>query len=120
MRFQIKRIYEEPTITDGQRVLIDRLWPRGVSKVKADLTLWLKEAAPSPELRIWFNHEESKFLEFKKKYLQELEEDDIHQEAVRTLLKMGEKGMVTLLYGAKSPTINHAIVLWEYLNGSHK
>lgn len=71
-KFEAKRIYEDLSNNDGYRVLVDRLWPRGVSKEKANLDEWCKEIAPSNELRIWFNHDPDKFLEFKKKYLEEL------------------------------------------------
>lgn len=108
----IKRIYDEPADGDGQRILVDRLWPRGVSKERAAIDLWLKEIAPSPELRVWFNHQPERFAEFRQKYLDELAENP----AVTTLqTKQTEGGNVTLLYAAKDPKINHAAVLKEYL-----
>ena len=120
MTFQIKRIYEVASPQDGKRVLVDHLWPRGVSKEKAALDLWLKEIAPSPELRIWFNHQEDHFKLFREKYLNELDHDPNKQESIQNLISLGKDNLVTLLYGAKSPTINHAIVLLEFLNKKNK
>jgi uncharacterized protein YeaO (DUF488 family) len=104
----IKRIYESPSKGDGLRVLVDRLWPRGVSKEDAELDLWLKEVAPTPELRTWFGHEPERFEEFSDRYRAELEENPALDElldAARSAKK------VTLLYGARDPECNHAVVL---------
>ncbi len=109
---QIKRIYEDASGADGYRVLVDRLWPRGVSKEAAQLDEWLKDISPSPELRKWFNHDPERFEEFKKRYETELAEKE---EQVRKLLDMAEKQKVTLLYAAKDETHNHAVVLMEFL-----
>ncbi|GAA0423747.1 hypothetical protein Acor_44430 [Acrocarpospora corrugata] len=112
MSFRIKRIYDEVDPSDGFRVLIDRLWPRGVSKEHACLDLWLKEVAPSPELRTWFDHRADRFTEFTTRYTAELDTNP----AARTLRQLGRAHpTVTLLYGAKNPEINHAVVLAEYL-----
>lgn len=110
---QIKRIYEEPSSTDGARVLVDRLWPRGVSKEKAALDLWLKDIAPSSDLRIWFNHDPERFTEFSHKYAEELSNNPV-VESIRELVKGSDT--ITLLYAAKDPKVNHAIVLQEFLN----
>jgi len=110
---QIKRIYEAPAKTDGYRVLVDRLWPRGVSKAEAALNAWLKEIAPSTELREWFGHKPERFAAFRKKYRAELA-----QNPVAAILRdfMAQHSTVTILYGAKDPNINHAVVLKEFLN----
>ena len=109
----IKRVYDEPAAEDGYRVLVDRLWPRGISKEKAALDLWLKDIAPSPGLRTWFDHKPERFAEFSHKYMDELE---INQEAVQVLKKLlSENSNVTLLYAAKNPVVNHAVVLQEFL-----
>ncbi len=109
---KIKRIYEEPSKEDGTRVFVDRLWARGVKKADAHLDYWMKDIAPTPELRKWFNHESEKFEEFRKEYEKELSQNT---EAVEKLRELIKKGDVTLIYAAKSPTINHALVLKEYL-----
>ncbi|MDF1489952.1 DUF488 domain-containing protein [Tessaracoccus caeni] len=112
MHIQIKRIYEEPDADDGFRVLVDRLWPRGVSKEKAALDLWDKDVAPSPDLRTWWNHDPDRFDEFAQRYRAELEASDapaalLHQAAGHNRL--------TLLYAAHDPAVNHALVLQDYL-----
>lgn len=111
---QIKRVYEAPSDTDGQRVLVDRIWPRGVSKAEADLTLWLKEVAPTTALRQWFGHDPARWAEFRKRYRAEL---DANPEAVATLRALAAKGKLTLLYGAHDTEHNQAVVLAEYLGG---
>lgn len=111
-RFVIKRIYEEPAADDGYRVLVDRLWPRGISKERAQLGLWLKEVAPSPPLRTEFAHMQERFAEFRAAYEAELETNP----AVGTLHELAaEHGAVTLLFGARDPETNHARVLLEFL-----
>ena len=112
MQLQIKRVYEESQKDDGFRVLIDRLWPRGLSKEKARVDLWLKEMAPSNELRKAFHGEQMEWAEFKKSYLKELREAEEHLE---TLRKKAEKEKVTLVYGAKDENQNQAVVLLEVL-----
>lgn len=109
---QIKRIYEKPNKTDGKRILVDRLWPRGFSKKKARLTLWLKDIAPSNDLRQWFNHDLDKWKEFKKRYLKEIKAS---REALSELKDLLGKGKVTLVYSARSEEYNNAAVLKEYL-----
>ncbi|MGN6195919.1 MAG: DUF488 domain-containing protein [Ginsengibacter sp.] len=113
MKIQIKRVYEKPDSKDGYRILVDRLWPRGLTKEKADLDLWLKDIAPSTELRKWFNHDPEKWKEFQKKYLKELKEN---QEAVNELKEHLKNGPVTLLYAAKDQEHNEAEVLKEYFS----
>lgn len=110
--FVIKRIYDDPADDDGFRVLVDRLWPRGVSKDRAKLDLWLKEIAPSPPLRTQFAHMRERFADFRGAYEAELEGNP----AVATLLDLGvRQGRVTLLYGARDPEVNHARVLLDFL-----
>jgi len=104
----LKRIYDDAAPSDGFRVLVDRLWPRGISKARAALDLWLKEVAPSPELRSWFDHRDDRFSEFAIRYRAELDGNPA-TEQLRRIVR--ENAVTTLLYGAKSPTINHAIVL---------
>lgn len=111
---QIKRIYDEPARSDGIRVLVDRLWPRGVSKERAALDIWLKDVAPSPELRVWFGHKPERFKEFTAKYSDELESNPAIAQ-LRELLK--DNPTVTLLYAAKDLQVNHAIVLRDFLEG---
>lgn len=112
----IKRIYEAAEPDDGFRVLVDRLWPRGISKSRAALTDWWKDIAPSPELRTWFGHKAEHFAEFAEKYRVELSTGmagPTHMVTVAEHLKAGEN--ITLLYGAKDPEINHARVLREWM-----
>ena len=111
----VKRIYEPPAADDGQRVLVDRIWPRGVSKEDAALTLWLKEIAPSDALRKWFGHEPERWAEFQKRYASELDENG---EAVAQLRALLGEGRMTLLYGAHDATHNNAVALAEYLRGA--
>ncbi|MDF7664012.1 DUF488 domain-containing protein [Bifidobacterium sp. ESL0763] len=113
MTIALKRVYEAADEADGCRVLVDRLWPRGVSKAKARLDLWLKEIGPSTELRKWFGHDPARFEEFAGRYRKEL---DANGEAVDRLAALcRERGKVTLLYGAKDPERNQAVVLRGYL-----
>lgn len=110
--FAIKRVYDDPAVDDGCRVLVDRLWPRGVSKERAQLELWLKEVAPSPPLRKEFAHMQEHFADFRAAYEAELESNP----AVETLRDLAaQHGKVTLLFGARDPEINHALVLMEFL-----
>lgn len=111
MDIKIKRVYEKPSASDGKRILIDRLWPRGLSKAEAQVDLWLKEIAPSGELRKWFGHEPEKWDEFRKRYRAEL---DKNKDAV-SQLKSAATGKTTLLYAAKDTEHNNAVVLKEYL-----
>lgn len=109
---KLKRIYGQPAKSDGYRVLVDRLWPRGVSKEKAALDLWLKEIAPSDALRKWFGHDPEKWTEFKKKYHAELR---ANTDAIAQLKSLAHKGTVTLLYAAKDETHNEAVILADFL-----
>lgn len=109
---QIKRAYESYSPTDGKRILIDRLWPRGISKEEVKLDLWLKDIAPSTELRQWFGHDPAKWREFKKRYISEIKSNTQALSQIQTLVK---KGKVTLVYGAKDEEHNDAVVLKEYL-----
>lgn len=113
---QIKRIYEDASKNDGFRVLVDRVWPRGVSKEDAKLDEWMKEIAPSTELRKWFNHKEERFNEFSKKYKKELEK---HSDLVEELLNKAKKKCLTLVYGAKEENHNQAVVLKKHLENYH-
>ena len=117
-QIQIKRVYEDISADDGFRVLVDRLWPRGISKERAALDDWWKDIAPSPELRTWFGHKEERFAEFAEKYRAELSTGTAaptHMATVAEHLAAGEN--VTLLYGAKDPAINQAIVLRDWMIG---
>ncbi|TPJ32160.1 DUF488 domain-containing protein [Mesorhizobium sp. B2-8-3] len=107
----VKRVYEPPAKADGQRVLVDRIWPRGVSKKDAELTLWLKEIAPSDALRKWFGHEPERWAEFQKRYRAEL---DANGDAVAELRALLGRGKVTLLYGAHDEAHNNAVALAGY------
>ncbi|AZO09286.1 MULTISPECIES: DUF488 domain-containing protein [unclassified Mesorhizobium] len=111
----VKRIYEAPDKADGQRVLVDRIWPRGVAKKDAALALWLKEVAPSDALRKWFGHDPERWAEFQKRYRVEL---DRNEEAVAELRGLLRNGKVTLLYGAHDEAHNNAVALAEYLRGA--
>jgi uncharacterized protein YeaO (DUF488 family) len=108
----IKRVYEEPKKSDGKRILVDRLWPRGLRKAEVKVDLWLKEIAPSTALRKWFSHEPSKWEEFKKRYSVELEKNN---EQISLLEREVSEGKVTLVYGAKDQEHNGAVVLREFL-----
>ncbi|MNS92356.1 hypothetical protein D3C72_1264890 [compost metagenome] len=109
----IKRAYEPASPLDGQRVLVDRLWPRGLSKERAAIDLWLKEIAPSAGLRQWFGHEPERWGEFQRRYRAELEANG---EAVGRLEEMLRAGKTTLIYGAKDEAHNDAVVLAAYLS----
>lgn len=107
----LKRVYEKPSKEDGKRILIDRLWPRGLTKEKAQVDEWLKEIAPSTELRKWFGHDSSKWNEFKRRYITEIKNNSTVVSQLEEYLK---KGKVTLVYGAKDEQHNDAVVLKEY------
>lgn len=108
---KLKRAYEPAEPGDGRRVLVDRIWPRGVSKAEAHIDLWLKEVAPSTALRKWFGHAPERWLGFRERYLEELEANP----AVGELRQVMAKGPVTLVYGAKDTEHNQAVVLAAYL-----
>jgi uncharacterized protein YeaO (DUF488 family) len=110
---QTKRVYEKPAKTDGFRVLVDRLWPRGLTKEKAKVDLWMKEIAPSDALRKWFHHQEGGWGEFEKRYKAELK---TNKELLSELKKLAkERGTVTLLFGSKDEEKNQAVVLARML-----
>ena len=110
-----KRIYETPVETDGFRVLVDKLWPRGIKKENAKIDLWAKEITPSDGLRIWCSHIPEKYDEFKKRYRQELSENAASQKFKDLCVQKLQNYNVTLLYGAKSKKYNHAVILKEWL-----
>lgn len=109
---KVKRAYEPATKGDGRRILVDRLWPRGVSKAKLRLDDWAKEAAPSPALRTWFGHDPAKWDEFRRRYAREL---DAHPETWRPIRAAARKSTVTLVYGARDTVHNDAVALKQYL-----
>jgi len=111
MPIKLKRVYEEPEESDGKRVLVERLWPRGLSKEKARVDLWLKDAAPSTELRKWFDHDPSKWEEFKTRYFTEL---DANPQALESILKIISEGTVTFVFASKEETYNNSAALREY------
>jgi len=110
-RFQLKRAYEEPTGEDGFRVLVERLWPRGLSKERAALDLWLKEVAPSPELRKWFAHDPTRWEPFRERYWKELEQK---KDEIDLLRAKSEEGTVTLVYAARDEAHNGALALKQF------
>lgn len=112
MKLKIKRVYEDPEDSDGFRILVDRIWPRGLAKETAGIDLWLKEIAPSTELRKWFGHDPKKWDDFKKKYEEEMDEK---QEELSIIKQQIKKGSVTLVYGAKDELHNQAEVIFEKL-----
>jgi len=112
MDIRTKRIYDQPESKDGIRILVDRLWPRGLSREQAQLDAWYKDLAPSTELRHWYNHDPGKWNEFRSQYFLELQNQP---EQVRKLLKFLGKSPVTLLFGAKEAQYNNAVALKEYL-----
>ena len=109
---RIKRVYEDPQEMDGRRILVDRLWARGLSKEKAKVDVWIKDIAPSTELRRWYGHDPHKWAEFKKRYIAELE---ANPENVEAILKEVHVGIVTFLYSSKEEQLNNAAVLKEYI-----
>jgi len=113
----VKRVYDVPEKSDGLRVLVDRLWPRGINKEKAKIDLWLKDIAPSDMLRKWFTHDPAKWNEFKHRYFKEL---DNKMESVDLILNKAKREVVTLLYGAKDERYNNAVALKEYITQRDK
>ncbi len=109
---QIKRVYDEVAESDGSRILVDRLWPRGLSKDKAKVDKWLKDIAPSDELRKWFGHGPEKWNEFRRRYFEELKDK---KEPVGVISEKSRGGTVTLLYGAKDGKYNNAVALKEFI-----
>jgi uncharacterized protein YeaO (DUF488 family) len=112
MNVKIKRVYEKPDKDDGLRILVDRLWPRGLTKEKASIDLWLKEIAPSTELRKWFGHDPHKWKSFRGRYETELRHKD---DLIKVLKQKAREGTITILYGARDQKHNEALVLKEFL-----
>jgi uncharacterized protein YeaO (DUF488 family) len=104
----LKRIYDEPSKDDGQRILVERLWPRGFTKERAAVDMWLKEVAPSPELRKWFGHEPEKWEEISERYLKEL---DLKKDMLKLLKQKSKEGTITFVYAAKDEKYNAAVAL---------
>jgi uncharacterized protein YeaO (DUF488 family) len=115
MTIKIKRVYEPPNVGDGERILVDRLWPRGVSKKKAQLNLWLKDIAPSTELRVWFGHDPDKWRGFRQRYKNELRNN---KDLVKIITEKAKAGTVTLIYAARDEQHNEAAVLKEFLEAA--
>ena len=113
MKIAIKRVYLEPNDEDGTRVLVDRLWPRGLTKQKAKVDLWLKDIAPSTELRKWFSHDPAKWPAFQERYAIELKSK---MALLEQLKKLRKEGRVTLLYGAKDELHNEAVILRQWIS----
>jgi len=114
-RIQVKRVYDSPEQTDGKRILVDRLWPRGLSKDIAKLDIWAKSIAPSTELRKWYGHDPDKWYGFKSRYFSELRKN---RDDVDNLLNSIGKKTVTLLYGSKERHFNNAVALKEYFESN--
>lgn len=112
---EIKSVYDEPSEGDGFRILVDRLWPRGLSKEKAKIDLWLKDIAPSDGLREWFSHDPDRWREFKRRYYEELKDK---RELVNTIREKEKSRKVTLFFGAREEKYNNANALKEYLETS--
>ena len=112
MSGRVKRVYDEPTKSDGRRVLVDHLWPQGLKKNEAQIDEWLKEIAPSARLRKWFGHDPARWKEFKKKYAAEL---DGQRDQVEKLAREASKRRITLLFSAKDTEHNNAVALKEYI-----
>lgn len=113
IEIETKRVYEQADVGDGFRILVDRLWPRGISRQGAKVDLWLKSIAPSNELRKWYNHDPEKWPEFKTRYFAEL---DANNEAAIELLQHVKRGRVSFLYSSKEQDLNNATALKEYVN----
>jgi uncharacterized protein YeaO (DUF488 family) len=109
----LKRAYDPPARTDGCRILVERLWPRGLTKQKARIDLWAKDAAPSTELRRWFGHDPDKWTEFKRRYFGELQEQEDAVQAIRARVRAGH---VTFVFASREPRFNNAVALKEYLD----
>ena len=112
MNIKMKRVYEEPAASDGSRILVDRLWPRGLTKEKAHVDLWLKEIAPSTELRQWFGHDPEKWKRFRGRYETELRHNG---QLIEILTKKAREGTITLIFGARDEKHNEALVLKQFL-----
>ena len=108
----LKRAYEKPSKDDGERILVERLWPRGLTKLQAKIDLWLKDVAPSTELRRWFGHDPKKWDEFRRRYQKELKNKD---ELIKLLKRKAKNGTITLIYAARDEEHNGALVLKRFL-----
>ncbi len=115
MAIFLKRAYDPPTAADGKRILVDRLWPRGLAKVKAEFDVWLKDVAPSTELREWFGHDPAKWTEFQTRYRAELKGNPAFDE----LKKLAHQGNITLIYASRDQLHNEAVVLQQLLVHGH-
>ena len=109
---KLKRAYEKPAKDDGERILVERLWPRGVTKAKAKLDLWLKDVAPSTELRKWFGHDPDRWIEFRQRYRKELKQK---ADQIKLLRRKAREGTITLIYAARDEVHNGALVLKQFL-----
>ncbi len=114
---KLKRIYEAPDAADGERYLVERLWPRGMKREKACLDEWLKELAPSPDLRKWYGHDPSKWPEFRKRYRAELKRKEI-RDSLQDLARKAKRGTITFVFAAKDQERNSAVVLKKTIEGS--
>lgn len=114
MTIFLKRVYEKPTAEDGKRILVERLWPRGLKKEEAKIDEWLKDIAPSTELRKWYSHDPAKWIEFKKRYWKELEAKN-EKDFVMKLAKESKESKVTFVFGSKEEKLNNAKALKEYI-----
>lgn len=112
MSIKIKRVYEHPERDDGMRILVDRLWPRGLTKKKASVDLWLKDIAPSTELRKWFAHDPDKWKRFRGRYQTEIRNN---HDLIEVLKQKAREGTITLIYGARDQKHNEALVLKQFL-----
>jgi len=115
MNIKIKRVYEQPDKDDGVRILVDRLWPRGLTKEKASVDLWLKEIAPSTELRKWFAHDPNKWKSFRGRYETEIRHNDDLIKVIKVIKGKAREGTITLIYAARDEKHNEALVLKEFL-----
>jgi len=120
MSVSVKRVYEKPARSDGARVLVDRLWPRGLSKQTASLDVWLKNLSPSDGLRRWFHAHPDQWLDFRKRYLKELSGPDAHAALEELYVMAGKRKHVTLLFASKNEEHNNATVLRDMLEGMRK
>ncbi len=114
---KIKRVYDKPSRDDGKRILVDRLWPRGLTKEEARIDAWVKELAPSNALRTWYRHDPDKWNEFRKCFFSELHD---REEDVQEIISAARKGPVTLLFGSKEERLNNAVALKEYIEARWK
>lgn len=112
MPISLKRAYDAPSRSDGCRILVERLWPRGLSKEDAEIDLWTKEVAPSTELRRWFDHDPQKWIEFKRRYLEELH---AREDAVNLIIERARAGPVTFVFSSRELRFNNAVALKEYM-----